>query len=368
VLYYVGFSLSNNDDDITWDTLVSTRTDKRVQGRGELVYTDGNRFKMVIGTELQHFQYGQTFDTLIGGFSEMLSAGYVEADIIPFRNFAIKPGVRAEYSKLLAKGNISPRLAMAVKTGKSSQISFASGYFYQLASQNYLMQGYRPDFQEALHLMANYQVLAKNRIFRLEGYYKSYDQLIREQGVAYTPNAFRFNYGMVDNSGSGYAQGIDVFWRDKKSIKNFDYWISYSYIDTKRLYQNYISKVTPDYVSDHNLNVVMKYFSMKLQTSFSMTYSYASGRPYYNPTSTRFLGDRSPDYHNLAFTAAYLTTIKKMFAVFYISLDNITNQHNVLGYRYSYDGSQRYDVKPPFYFNIFFGFNMSLKEFNKDEL
>ena len=367
-LYYVGFSLSNNDDDITWDTLISTRNDKRVQGRGELTYVAGNRFKMVIGTELQHFQYRQTFDTLVGQFSEMLSAGYVEADIIPFRNFAIKPGVRAEYSKLLAKGNISPRLAMAIKTSKYSQISLASGYFYQLASQNYLMQGYRPDFQEALHLMANYQIIAKNRIFRLEGYYKSYSQLIREHGVPYTPNAFRFNYGMVDNSGSGYAQGIDVFWRDKKSIKNFDYWISYSYIDTKRLYQNYVEKVTPDYVSDHNLNVVMKYFSMKLQTSFSLTYSYASGRPYYNPASTRFLGDRSPDYHNLAFTAAYLTTIKKMFTVFYISLDNITNQHNVLGYRYSYDGSQRYEVKPPFYFNLFFGFNMSLKEFNKDEL
>lgn len=366
--YYVGFSLSNNDDDITWDTLVSTRNDKRVQGRGEMVYTQSNRFKLLIGTELQHFQYRQTFDTLTGQFAEMLSAGYLEADIIPFRNFAIKPGVRAEYSKLLAKGNISPRLAMAIKTGKTSQISLASGYFYQLVSQNYLMQGYRPDFQEALHVMANYQIIAKNRIFRLEGYYKSYDQLVREQGVPYTPNAFRFNYGMVDNSGSGYAQGIDVFWRDKKSIKNFDYWISYSFIDTKRLYQNYISKVTPDYVSDHNLNVVMKYFSMKLQTSFSMTYSYASGRPYYNPANARFLGDHSPDYHNLAFTAAYLTTIKKMFTVFYISLDNITNRHNVLGYRYSYDGSERYEMKPPFYFNIFFGFNMSLKEFNKDEL
>jgi hypothetical protein len=317
---------------------------------------------------LQYFQYRQTYDTISGQFSEMLSAGYIEADIIPFRNFALKPGVRVEYSKLIAKGNISPRLAMAIKTSKTSQISLASGYFYQLVSSNYLMQGYRPNFQEAFHLMANYQIIAKSRIFRLEGYYKSYSQLVRENGVAYNPNSFRFNYGMVDNSGSGYAQGIDVFWRDKKSIKNFDYWISYSYIDTKRLYQNYIQKVTPDYVSDHNLNVVMKYFSTKLQTSFSMTYSYASGRAYYNPTNTQFLRDHSPDYHNLAFTAAYLTTIKKFFTVFYLSLDNITNQHNVLGYNYSFDGSQRYEIKPPFYFNVFFGLNMSLKEFNKDEI
>lgn len=366
--YYVGLSLSNNDDVIEWDSLGMTRDDKRLQGRAELIYAPGIRFKMLVGSDVQRFGYRQTFDTLIGSFTELLSAGYTEADIIPFRGFALKPGVRVEYSQLLAKGNVSPRLAMAVKTGKNGQISLASGYFYQLVSANYLMQGYRPNFQESIHLMANYQRMAKNRVFRLEGYFKSYDQLVREQGAPFTPNAFRFNYGMVDNSGYGYAQGIDVFWRDRKSIKNFDYWISYSYVDTKRLYQNYLDKVTPDYVSNHNLNVVMKYFSMKLQTNFSLTYSYASGRAYYNPQNTQFLADRSPDYHNLALTVSYLTTIKKMFTVFYLSLDNITNYKNVLGYRYNTAGTERYEIKPPFYLNVFFGFNMSLKEFNKDEL
>lgn len=366
--YFVGASVSNNDDIIKWDSLDMTRDDKRVQGRGELIYAPGIRFRMIIGTDLQHFGYRQTFDSLMGSFTEMLSAGYVEADVIPFRNFAIKPGVRAEYSKILGKGNVSPRLAMALKTGKHGQVSLASGYFYQLAGSNYLMQGYRPDFQRAMHLMGNYQRIANNRVFRIEGYYKSYDQLVREHGVPYTPNSYRYNFGYLDNSGNGYAQGIDFFWRDKKTIKNFDYWISYSYIDTKRLYQNYVDKVTPDYVSNHNLNVVMKYFSMKLQTNFSLTYSYASGRPYYNPQNPNFLADRSPDYHNLALTISYLTTIRKMFTVFYLSLDNLTNRHNVLGYRYDLAGTQRYEIKPPFYLNMFFGFNMSLKEFNKDEL
>lgn len=57
-----------------------------------------------------------------------------------------------------------------------------------------------------------------------------------------------------------------------------------------------------------------------------------------------------------------------MFTVFYLSLDNITNHKNVLGYRYNLAGTERYEIKPPFYLNVFFGFNMSLKEFNKDEL
>ncbi|MFN6074695.1 MAG: carboxypeptidase-like regulatory domain-containing protein [Fluviicola sp.] len=366
--YFTGFSLSNNTDNIEWDIFKVYRDDKRVQGRLEFTNYTTNRIKIVMGTDIQRFAYTQRFDTLLGQFSEFMPAVYVESDIVLSSRFALKPGVRAEYSKLIDKGNVSPRLAMAFKTSKFSQVSIASGYFYQLAASNYLLQGYKPDFQEALHLMANYQVNAKDRIFRIEGYYKSYDQLVRENGVAFTPNAFRFDYGMVDNSGEGYAQGIDFFFRDKKSIKNFDYWFSYSFIDTKRIYQNYINKVQPDYVSTHNLNVVMKYFSMKLQTSFSATYSYTSGRPYYNPNTTDFLADRAPDFHNLSLTAAYLTTIKKMFTVLYLSIDNVTNQKNVLGYRYSADGSQRFEIQPPFYFNVFFGINLSLTEFNKDEL
>lgn len=366
--YFAAVSISSNTDNIGYDVYEVYRHDERAQGRAEMNYNHNMRFRMLMGAEVQRYTYTQKFDTLLGQFSELISAAYVEADILPLNRVAIKPGVRAEYSQLLGKGNISPRFAAAIKTGKSSQISLATGMFYQTAPTMYLLQGYRPDFQYAVHYMANYQLIAKDRVFRIEGYYKSYAQLVRELGTAYTPNPFRFDLGQVDNSGSGYAQGIDFFFRDKKSIQNFDYWVSYSYIDTKRLYQNYTEKVTPDYISDHNLNVVMKYFWMKAQTNFSATYSYASGRPYYNPTAARFLEDRAPDYHNIALTISYLTTFKKMFAVVYLSLDNITNQKNVLGYRYNFEGTERYAIKPPFYFNMFLGVNLSLTEFSQDEL
>jgi hypothetical protein len=135
------------------------------------------------------------------------------------------------------------------------------------------------------------------------------------------------------------------------------------------LYQNYLSKVTPDYVSPHNLNVVMKYVVEKISTNFSFTYSYASGRPYYNPNNPQFLGDKTKDYQNLALTASYLKTFKKkVFAVFYVSLDNILNTQNVLGYRYSGDGKERYEVRPPLYRAVFVGMNFSFSQFNQDEL
>jgi hypothetical protein len=366
--YFSAFSFSNNIDNIGFGNVPLYKTDNRVQGRVELWNEFSRKFNVLVGSDIQRITYSQKFDTLIGKFDELLSAGYVEAEYKPYRRFAVKPGFRGEYSKLIARGNIVPRLAFAYKISNSSQVSFAGGMFYQTASTQYLLQGYRPGFQQSIHYMLNYQVMGNNRTLRVEGYYKSYDQLVREKGVAYTPNQFRFNYGELDNSGSGYAQGIDFFFRDKKTIKNLDYWISYSYIDTKRLYQNYISKVTPDYVSQHNLNIVAKYFVEKIQTNFSATYSYSSGRSFYNPNSTSFLADHAPAYQNFAMTVSYLTTIKGLFAVFYLSADNILNTKNILGYRYSMDGLQRYAITPPLYRSIFVGFNLSLSKFNKDEL
>lgn len=366
--YFTAFSFSNNIDNVGFGPFDIYKNDSRAQARAEMRYDVNKKFNFLVGSEVQRISYLQKYDTLFGKFDETMTAGYAEAELKLGRKFALKPGVRGEYSQLLAKVNLVPRLSFALRTGKHTQVSFAGGMFYQTADVNYLLQGYRPDFQKSTHYMLNYQYMKKGRVFRLEGYYKDYQQLIREQGVAYTPNQFRMNFGKLDNSGSGYAQGIDVFWRDKESVKNLDYWISYSFIDTKRLYQNYVSKATPDYVSSNNLNIILKYMVEKINTNFSFSYNYSSGRPYYNPSSTTFLSDHVKDYQNLAMTASYLRSFKKVFAVFYLSLDNMLNTKNVLGYRYSMDGKTSYPIVPPMYRSVFVGMNFSFTEFNQDDL
>jgi hypothetical protein len=63
-------------------------------------------------------------------------------------------------------------------------------------------------------------------MLRTEVYFKNYRNLVtiwmgaRDQGYAY-----------MNNTGNGYAYGLDLFWRDKKSIRNGEYWISYSFIE-----------------------------------------------------------------------------------------------------------------------------------------
>lgn len=364
---FTAISYSNNTDDITWEQYASYKNDKRLQGRAELSIRLSSSANLLAGTDIQQYAYLKK-DSLYNKFTESLYAGFVEADWKPAHWIVFKGGIRTEYSNLLNQTAIAPRISAAVRLAKNSQISFASGLFYQSANPNYLLAGYRPHLQKAAHYILNYQYQQQGRTFRVEGYLKNYDDLIRENSIPYNPNPYRMQLGTVDNSGYGTAKGVDVFWRDKKSVKNFDYWISYSYVNTERFYQNYPTKATPDYVSPHNLNLVAKYFIDAIQTNISGSYSYSSGRGYYNPTSTGFLSDRSPDYQNLAITLSYLRTFKNLFSVFYISIDNITNRRNILGYRYSADANSRYPILPPVYRSVFIGINLSLTKFEKDEL
>ncbi|MBS1781522.1 MAG: TonB-dependent receptor plug domain-containing protein, partial [Bacteroidetes bacterium] len=382
-LIYAAGAISYNHDQSTFDTIPGSLTEQRAQGRLEAKYIVTNRFNVLVGSDFQHFTVNNRFDTFSRSINESIISGYAEAEWVPVYWLAFKPGLRFEHSTLLHENNLAPRLALAIKAGKNAQVSIASGIFYQNPDYLYLytVAPYHQQlgFQRAIHYIVNYQWQKNDRTFRVEGYYKDYSSLMREHysnpdSVAYDPNSFRTlsqnlqnSRFVLDNSGYGYATGAELFWRDKKSIKNADYWVSYSYINTQRLFRNYLSEAMPDFVATHNLNIVAKYFIEKLQTQINATYSFASGRPYYNPSNPTFLGDRTPDYQNLAFTVNYLRSIKKWFTVIYAGVDNVTNNKNIFGYRYATDGT-RFPMVPALYRSFFVGINMSLSQFDKDEL
>lgn len=365
--FFTTASASYNTEEFGFGDVPSDNKDWRINWRGESSFFPSEKFRWIIGSELQRYAFDRSFDIYNQGYDEMLSALFWEGEWRPADVFAIKPGLRFEHSQKLRESSLAPRLSMAVRTGEQSQISLASGIFYQNPDDRYLLAGYHPDFMKSTHFLLNYQITPANRIFRIEGYYKSYDQLIRELDLAYDPNPYRFVSGEINNSGTGYAKGLDFFWRDRNSIKNLDYWISYSFIDTERDYANFPSQATPDFIADHTLNITSKYFIEKWKLNVNLSYAYASGRPYYDPNEA-FLSSRTTSYQNFALTAAYLKTLGRWFTVFYVGIDNIANRKNIFGYRYSADGKARYPIEPPIYRSIFFGFFMSLTEVSQDEL
>ncbi len=380
---YTAASYSLDDNNNKFGDYPIKQKDQRAQFRLEGKYFINSRTTLLLGGDIQHFgsdknlgpdtaKYNQKFD-------ETISSAYTELEWTPLYWLAIRPGARFEHSALLNTDKVAPRMSLAIKTSKHTQISLASGVFYQGASNNYYLAGLKPGLQQAIHYIANWQYSANERTLRIEGYYKNYQDLIREPYAAahFDPNSYRMIFdSTINNSGHGYAQGLELFYRDKKSIKNADFWVSYSYIDTRRLYLNYPYMATPTFIANHNLNLVGKYFVDKWHTSISGTYSFASGYPYFNPeapvNSNTFLNDRTPVYNNFALSAAYLHSFGRWFSVFFISVDNVFNTHNVFGYRYMYNSqNQSYaknPVVPALYRTVFIGANFSLTQFSKDEL
>jgi hypothetical protein len=163
----------------------------------------------------------------------------------------------------------------------------------------------------------------------------------------------------TDNAGYGYATGIDIFWYDKQTIKNLNYWVSYSYLDTRRLYQNYPVKAMPGFAAHHNFSLVAKYSIPKTTVNVAFTYNYTSGRPYYNPNH-QFLSDKTPAVHNLVFSGNYAWFKKNNLFALFAYVDNVLGIKNIYNYAFSTNGAQRYAIKPPACRSIYAGINITL--------
>ena len=290
-------------------------------------------------------------------FTDGITSIFAETDLGFSNNLSAKVGLRSEYSSALKEWNLSPRLAMAYRISKNWTSSIAYGIFYQNPENRFF--GSAPlNFQKAEHYIFQVQKSAEGRSFRAEAFYKNYDDLIKTKVLDYRPTA-------IDNTGSGFAKGIEIFWRDKKSIKNIDYWISYSFLDSKRNFQNYDQSLFPGFAAKHTLSVVAKKFVTDWKTGFNISYNYASGRPFYN-----FRTDNNGDYYlnnagklkdfsALNFSLNYLPNLgkkdAKAFTVLVLSVNNILGQKNIYGYNFSNDGLRNKPILPSANTFVFIG-------------
>ena len=299
-----------------------------------------------------------------------INAVFGEADVYATNALALKGGLRLEYSSLLDKTNIAPRFSIAYKLGKGTQASLAYGIFYQDPERKYLPSSIALNFMKATHYIVQYQKVANGQSFRAEIFYKKYANLVKTGAV-------NFRDGAINNKGFGDAKGIEFFWRDKKTIKDLDYWISYSYLDTKRDFLNFPFAITPNFAAKHTSSLVVKKFVQKIKTNVNFAYNYASGRPYYNirydGTNYKF-NDRGtiPDYHNVSFSLNYLPSIgkkdAKSFAVYVLSVSNIFNIKQTYGYTYSYNGYHKEAITPTSRVFVFIGAFISFGVDRSDEV
>lgn len=266
---------------------------------------------------------GSTFSS---GYNANIVAAYSEIDIFFSKKLAAKVGFRASNNDLLQEFNLSPRASLAYKTGKFSQFSFAYGDFVQAPRADYLKYTNNLETENTSHFILNYSYNRQGKTLRAEAYYKKYNNLVK-----FDTEIAQFN-SSYNNSGSGYAKGVDLFWRDNKAIKNLEYWISYSFIDTERDYRNFPQQATPSFVAKHTASIVTKYWVNSLRSQIGLTHNFNSGRPYENPNEAGFMNGKTKDFHNLNLSWAYLMSPQK---ILYLSVSNVLGTQNVFGYEYA---------------------------------
>ena len=300
-----------------------------------------------------------------------LYAAFAETDIYITRDLALKAGTRLEHSALMDRWNIAPRVSLAYKLNPTAQVSFAYGIFYQNPERKYLPATADLKYSKATHYILQYQRSADKRTFRTEVFYKNYDDLFKT-----APDAFG-RIVAANNNGFGFAKGVEMFWRDKRSVKNLDYWVSYSLLDTKRNYLNFPGEIRPAFAATHTASLVAKKFVLPWKTGFNASYSFATGRPFYNMgfdnTQSKYVikeEGRTINYNSLSFSLNYLPNLgkatKKPFAVWVLSLSNVLGQKQVFGYNFSSMNSNRSAIVPPskrfLYIGCFISFGIDRTE------
>ncbi|MEM1002298.1 MAG: TonB-dependent receptor, partial [Bacteroidota bacterium] len=325
-----GLSYTFARNDIGLDQIDIKDTENSAHLKLKLRKRFSNRFKISFGAEqfitdftedVQGDEFSESY-----GFKNPITAAFAETDLVFSKDLALKVGLRAEYSDIFSSFNVSPRAALAYKISESSQFSLAYGDFYQNPNSSILKfeQNLRP--QQSRHYILNYKYAQKGRTLIAELYRKDYDDLVK----------FDTEFPGLDtefsSNGFAYAQGLDLFWRDNTSIKNLDYWLSYSYLDTERDHLNFPEAVQPNFATTHTLSVVGKYWVDGIKSQLGIAYNFSSGRPYTDPNLGGFLTERTRDFNSISFNWAYLISQQK---ILYFSVNNAFGFKNVFGYQYA---------------------------------
>ncbi|MBD2754083.1 TonB-dependent receptor [Spirosoma validum] len=292
-------------------------------------------------------------------------AAFAETNLTVQERWNARLGVRLEHQSLLSGTNLSPRATVNYRLAKQEKLFVSYGQFFQTPDTQWLINRTSPNdrlqAQKATHYIVGYLRERAGSIIRLEAFYKTYNRLLRTTDTSTT--------------GQGYAQGIEAFWRNKSLIKNGDFWLSYAYLDTKRQYLTYPVMAQPNFAARHVASAVMKKYLTGPALSVGLTYTYASGRPYYNPSQpvSEFMTDRTADYHNLGVTLAHLTRFLGSNALWVMSANNLLGSQQIFDYQYStIDPSRRQAVTPLasrfYYVGLFLSWGIDKRQKTIDDL
>ncbi|MCE6990852.1 TonB-dependent receptor [Dyadobacter sp. CY323] len=325
--FYGGMAFSHNRDKFNINYEPTRQINQLVHSKAVAVKDFSPQFSLKNGLEWYVKSYSEalTDENRKRNYTDHQFNHFIEATYYFSNKLIMVGGLRTGHSSLAKETWITPRFSVAYKLENRGQFSFAAGRFKQLPEEK--IRVLQTDLKKtaATHYILNYFFVNDNRTFRAESFYKIYDHLITYKGSATSP-------ARIAQNGSGYARGIDFFYRDKKSIKGTDFWITYSFVDSKRHFANYETKVQPSFAPKHNGSVVVKHFVNALKSQLGSSWSWNTGYPFDNPNLPGEMQCKTKSYSDLSVSWSYLP---KPNVIIHVACSNVLGRDNVFGYRYS---------------------------------
>lgn len=266
-----------------------------------------------------HYLYSSMDDA--NQMSPTISAGFFSAAYYPVERLKAELSFRTEYTSPNRKINFSPRLAVNYYWG-DVMLSGIVGRYTQLPENDWLVRSRKLMSEACMQYNLGMQYGYEGRFYKAELYYKDYNRLVLEETDTETGSA------LLTSGGYGYSRGIDLFFRDRVSIKNLEYQLSYTYNISKRKYQRCSELTTPQYATRHNAALVVKYSLPRLHSIISLTNRFSTGRPYHNPSLPGLMNDEVKPYNSLDVGLTFLASKK---VIIHASASNILGRKNEFG-------------------------------------
>ncbi len=355
--------------DWTFGPMAATEREKRIQAQLDAVWAASPQHELSTG-----FRFARRADDLVGVYPadstdlqpgapvryhdtrprQSMPGGYIEDKIRLWGPVYATLGVRADRASLVDTWTIDPRAALAWRISDRQTVRVAAGRYHQLASPEYLDPVYGNPTLGPLaadHVIAGYEWLAEESNVRIEFYRKRYDDLVTQSAETY-----------YANEGHGEANGVDLFARTRSGP--YTGWISYGYLDSRRLEGDVTTEVPSPYGVRHSLTLVA---SVQLPGFWQMggRFGFTTGRPYtpvvgatYDPSRDLWrpiegpeYSAEMPQYHRLDVRLTRLFTMpaglglpESGLSVLYLEAMNVLDTPNILEYTYNEDYTERHEM------------------------
>jgi vitamin B12 transporter len=351
----------------------AARTERNAEANLDAVWPIGNRHELSFGVNGRHF------DTeIVGRFAadstdfmpgaptrEQVSRPvvdypgvYLEDKLRVWGPLYATLGSRFDWASTPGTWTSDPRGALAWRVDDHQTLRIAAGRYHQLADPRFLDPVYgNPQLAPlaADHTIAGYEWKTDVANVRVEAYHKEYRGLVTNDAATYYANA-----------GRGYARGIDVFTQGTHG--SLTGWVSYGYLDSKRLELDDPHLVRSRYGTGHAVTLVTRY-QLNSRWQVGGKYNYAAGRPVtpvvdrtfdatrgiWHPVYGEHNSERLPDYHRLDVRITRLFSLPSAaglkassVCVLYVEAMNVLGLHNVQDYAWNSDYTERRPIDSVF--------------------